>query len=91
MARHRAEDAGNHSRSSSGRGPGGRPRLLGARVWVMRGIEMQDDPGDLTPIRAFRIGIEKAQIGDEVLLVIAGEDVASWGQHPLLADRAGAA
>ena len=36
---------------------------------------MQNDPGNLAPISAFRIGIEKAQIGDEVLLVVAGEDV----------------
>ncbi len=42
---------------------------------IVRRIEMQNDPRDLPPIRAFRIGIEKAQIGDEVLLVIAGEDV----------------
>ena len=42
---------------------------------IVRRIEMQNDPGNLPPIRAFRIGIEKAQISDEVLLVVAGEDV----------------
>ena len=42
---------------------------------VMRWIEMQNDPGNFAPISAFRIGIEKAQIGDEVLLIVAGEDV----------------
>ncbi len=53
------------------------PDRLGA-FCVMRWIEMQNDPGNLAPISAFRIGIEKAQIGDEVLLVVAGEDVGRW-------------
>ena len=51
------------------------PDCLGA-FCVMRWIEMQNDPDDLAPVSAFRIGIEKAQIGDEVLLVVAGEDAA---------------
>ena len=42
---------------------------------IVRRIEMQNDPGDLPPIRAFRIGIEKAQISDEMLLVVAGENI----------------
>ncbi len=37
---------------------------------------MQNDPGNLPPISAFRIGIEKAQIGYEVLFVVASEDAA---------------
>ncbi len=52
----------------------GGPDSLGL-LGIVRRIEMQNDPGDLPPIRAFRIGIEKAQIGDEVLLVVAGEDI----------------
>ncbi len=43
---------------------------------IVRGIEMQNDPGNLPPISAFRIGIEKAQIGYEVLFVVASEDAA---------------
>ncbi len=50
------------------------PDCLGA-FCVMRWIEMQNDPRDLPPIRAFRIGIEKAQISDEMLLVVAGENI----------------
>ena len=42
---------------------------------IVRRIELQNDPRDLPPIRAFRIGIKKAQISDEVLLVVAGEDI----------------
>ena len=61
---------GHPSRASQVR----RPDCLGA-FCVVRWIEMQNDPGNLAPISALRIGIEKAQIGDEVLLVIAGEDV----------------
>ena len=53
----------------------GGPDSLGLLRIVCR-IQVQNDPGDLPPIRAFRIGIEKAQIGDEVLLVVAGEDAA---------------
>ena len=52
----------------------GGPDSLGL-LGIVRRIEMQNDPGNLAPISAFRIGIEKAQIGDEVLLVVAGEDV----------------
>ena len=52
----------------------GSPDSLGL-LGIVRRIEMQNDPGDFPPIRAFRIGIEKAQIGDEVLLVVAGEDI----------------
>ena len=46
----------------AGAGQVRRPDCLGA-FCVMRWIEMQNDPGNLPPIRAFRIGIEKAQIG----------------------------
>ena len=59
----------------AGAGQVRRPDCLGAFCFA-RWIEMQNDPGDLPPIRAFRIGIEKAKIGDEVLLVVAGEDAA---------------
>ena len=52
----------------------GGPNSLGL-LWIVRRIEMQNDPGNLAPISAFRISIEKPQISDEVLLVVAGEDV----------------
>ena len=58
----------------AGAGQVGGPDSLGL-LGIVRRIEMQNDPRDLPPIRAFRIGIEKAQISDEVLLVVAGEDV----------------
>ena len=51
------------------------PNCLGA-FCVMGWIEMQNDPRNLPPISAFRIGIEEPQIGDEVLFVVAGEDAA---------------
>ncbi len=35
-----------------------------------------DSLGLLGPISAFGVGIKEAQIGDEVLLVVAGEDAA---------------
>ncbi len=53
----------------------GGPDSLGL-LWIVRRIEMQNDPGNLAPISAFGVGIKEAQIGDEVLLVVAGEDAA---------------
>ena len=53
----------------------GGPDSLGL-LGIVRGIEMQNDPRNLAPISAFRIGIEEPQIGDEVLFVVAGEDAA---------------
>ena len=35
---------------------------------------MQDELGNLFPIGAVRLGIEQAQIGDEVLFVISGQN-----------------
>ena len=42
-------------------------------------IDLKNDPRDLDPIRAFGIGIEKPQISDEVLLVIARQRVRRRG------------
>ncbi len=62
----------------------GLPRTGG----LLRRIDMENDPGDLGPIRPFGIGIEKPQIGDEVLLVVARQRIGrrrrvlySWGQR----------
>lgn len=46
--------------------------------WLLRRIDLKNDPRDLGPIRAFGIGIEKPQIGDEMLLII-GRQRASRG------------
>jgi hypothetical protein len=37
------------------------------------GVYMQHDPRDLAPVGAVRIGIEQAQIGDQVLFVVPRE------------------
>jgi hypothetical protein len=46
---------------------------------LFRRIDLKNDPRNLGPIRAFRIGIEKPQISDEVLLVIARQRVSRGG------------
>ena len=35
-------------------------------------IDLQDDFGDLSPISAVDLGIQQAQISNEVLLIVAG-------------------
>jgi hypothetical protein len=45
----------------------GAPGALGLAVW----IEMQHEPRDLGPIGAVIFGVDQAQIGDQVLFVIA--------------------
>lgn len=37
---------------------------------------MQDDPGHLAPVRILRRCVEQADVGEQPLLVIAGQD---WG------------
>src|SRR5580658_11105792 len=51
-------------------------RLPGAAsaVGLAGRIDVQDDPGDLLPVRALGIGIEQAKIRYQMLLVIACED-----------------
>ena len=39
-----------------------------------RWIDMQHDPSNFPPVRALGVGIKQAQIGDDMLLVIAGQD-----------------
>ena len=44
------------------------PRAVGVAVRV----NMQDDPRDIAPVGTVRIGIEQAQVRDEMLLVVGG-------------------
>ena len=45
-------------------------------IWLGRGINMKNDPGDFAPIDILGSGIEQAQISDKVLLVIRGQSLA---------------
>jgi len=47
----------------------GTPRTCRLRV----GIDSKDSPCDLAPIGVLRLGIQKTQIGDLVLFIIAGK------------------
>lgn len=49
-----------------------RPRFVAGR------IAMQDDTRDFLPVRAFRLRIEKAQIGDVVPFIIRRNVVSAW-------------
>ena len=44
-----------------------------------RGVDMQDDLCNLLPIGAVSFRVEQAEIGDEMLLVVAGQDGGGWG------------
>ena len=52
------------------------PRAVGVAVRV----NMQDDPRDIAPVGTVRIGIEQAQIRDEMLLVVGGNRWIGRGQ-----------
>lgn len=41
-------------------------------------VNVEHDVGDLTPIRAVRFGVEQPQIGDEMLLVVCGQNRIGW-------------
>jgi hypothetical protein len=43
------------------------------------GIDVQDDPSHLCPVGAFGVGIEQAQIGDGMFVVITGQIASRWG------------
>jgi hypothetical protein len=45
------------------------PRAVGVAVRV----NMQDDPRDIAPVGTVRIGIEQAQVRDEMPLVVGGK------------------
>ena len=52
------------------------PRAVGVAVRV----NMQDDPRDIAPVGTVRIGIEQAQVRDEMLLVVGGNRWIGRGQ-----------
>ena len=56
----------------------GGPDRAGA-VFIIRSVDMENDPCDLSPIGALGLGIQKAEVGDEVLLVIGRQDAAGRG------------
>ena len=39
-------------------------------IWLARGVEPKDDRDDFSPIGAFRVSIEQAEIRHEVLFVV---------------------
>ena len=45
----------------------------------LRRIDLQNDSGDLRPISAFGVRVEKPQIADEVLLVIRRQRLGGRG------------
>ena len=47
-------------------------------VWLAVGIDVQHELGDFPPIGALLIGVQEAQIGHEVLLVITSQDAIRW-------------
>src|ERR1700745_1591435 len=47
----------------------GTPGPFGFAQW----IDVQDDPRHFRPVRAFSVGIEQAQIGHEMFVVISGQ------------------
>ena len=53
----------------------GAPRAGGLSRW----IDLKNNPSDLGPIRAFSLGVEKPQIGDDVVLVIPCQRVGCGG------------
>jgi hypothetical protein len=59
----------------------GPPRALG----LLRRIDLQDDTRNLGPIRTLSLGVEEAQIGNEMVLIVAGKNVGlgdlvgNWG------------
>ena len=61
----------------------GLPRAPGTLRLLLR-IDVQHDPGDVSPVSVLCSGIEQAEIGDEVLFVVArqdslcGRDVVDW-------------
>lgn len=46
--------------------------------WLGRWIDVQHQLRDFLPVGAILGGVQQAQIGDEVLLVIAREDAVGW-------------
>src|SRR6516225_3498480 len=47
---------------------------------LARGIDVQDETGRLGPVRSVGLGIKEAQVGDKVLLVVAGQSLGIWGR-----------
>jgi hypothetical protein len=51
----------------------------------LRRIDVQDDTRDFGPIRTLGIGVEEAEVGNKMLLVVTGKDlslgglVGNWG------------
>ena len=45
----------------------------------LRRIDVQDDTRDFGPIRTFGVGIEEAEIGNKMLLVVGSQNLSLWG------------
>ena len=44
-------------------------------------VKVQHDPRDFTPVSTFYIGVEQAQIRDDVFLVVNGQHGIGWGRY----------
>jgi hypothetical protein len=53
----------------------GTPGPFGFAGW----IDVQDDPRDFRPVRTLRVGIEQAQISDEMFVVVTGQIARGGG------------
>ena len=55
------------------------PRALGAFGLPVR-IDVEDDAGNLPPVAALPLGIEKAQVGYKVFVVVRRKNPVGWRQ-----------
>ena len=55
-------------------------RSSGAMGFMFR-VKVQHDPRDFTPVSTFYIGVEQAQIRDDVFLVVNGQHGIGWGRY----------
>ena len=52
-------------------------------IWLLFGINVQHDPGDLAPVRTFGIGIKHTHVCDSVLLIVVSE---RWAGRRVIGD-----
>ena len=74
----RAEGGGSRSPSSNGRAPGGFPRRAARGSGSRAGSMCRTIFATSCQSAPSASGVEQAEIGDEVLLVVAGQDAVRW-------------
>lgn len=55
----------------------GLPGKVGT-CWLNLGVDLKNDSSDLLPVGAVFFGIEEAQIGHQMLFIVAGQDRSRW-------------